>query len=62
MNYHKINYGSIGAIVYMYYPSYIKSKGGGGYAEERRKLYKQRHNKDRNVKGSNGYYDDKLLW
>jgi|TARA_R110000744_G_C19234213_1_gene548505 hypothetical protein len=52
---------SIGAIGYMDYPSYIKTKGKK-YAEERRKLYKQRHNKDRNVKGSNGYYADKLLW
>jgi hypothetical protein len=33
-----------------------------GTAEKRRKLYKDRHDKDRKVKGSNGFYADKLLW
>jgi len=28
----------------------------------RRKAYKIRHQKDRTVRGSNGYYADKLLW
>ena len=30
--------------------------------EERRKRYKQRHEKDRHVVGSAGYYADRLLW
>lgn len=52
---------SVGAIGYNDYPTYIKKKGKE-YADKRRKLYKQRHNKDRKVRGSNGYYADKLLW
>jgi hypothetical protein len=39
-----------------------KGKVPKGTAKERRKLYKVRHKKDRNVKNSNGYYADKLLW
>lgn len=30
--------------------------------EQRKKNYKSRHNKDRKVKGSAGYYADKILW
>jgi len=52
---------SIGAAGYLDYPHYIQAKGKE-YANERRRLYKIRHNKDRNIKGSNGYYSDKLLW
>lgn len=52
---------SVGALGYSDYPTYIKTKGKA-YADERRKLYKIRHAKDRNVKGSDGYYADKLLW
>ena len=52
---------SVGAIGYSDYPTYIKTKGKT-YADERRRLYKIRHSKDRNVKGSDGYYADKLLW
>ena len=33
-----------------------------GYANKRRKLYKDRHEKDRKVVGSAGYYADKILW
>lgn len=29
---------------------------------ERRKRYKIRHQKNRNVKGSAGYYADRILW
>jgi hypothetical protein len=32
------------------------------FADERRKLYKIRHSKDRKITGSNGWYADKLLW
>ena len=52
---------SIGAIGYLDYPSYIENKGKQ-YADERRKLYKIRHNKDLNKVNSNGYYANKLLW
>ena len=43
------------------YPNYIIKKGKP-YADEKRRLYKLRHSKDRNVIGTNGYYADKLLW
>tara|TARA_R110001592_G_scaffold90231_2_gene265425 strand:+ start:785 stop:1063 length:279 start_codon:yes stop_codon:yes gene_type:complete len=56
-----IKIASVGAIGYSDYPTYIKSKGKE-YANKRRKLYKQRHNQDRKVRGSNGFYADKLLW
>ena len=52
---------SVGAIGYDDYPTYIIKKGKS-YADEKRKLYKLRHSKDRNVINSNGYYADKLLW
>jgi hypothetical protein len=52
---------SIGDKNYNDYPTYIKNNGLE-YAEERRKLYKKRHEKDRKVKNSRGYYADKILW
>jgi|TARA_R100000149_G_C5824560_1_gene102514 hypothetical protein len=52
---------SVGALGYMDYPNYIK-KRGKKYADERRRLYKIRHKNDRNKRGTNGYYADKLLW
>jgi len=52
---------SVGAIGYDDYPTYIKKKGKK-FAEERRKLYKKRHQKDRLKKNSNGWYADQLLW
>ena len=52
---------SVGALGYSDYPTYIRTKGKA-YADERRRLYKIRHAKDRNVKNSDGYYADKLLW
>jgi len=52
---------SIGDIHYYDYPTYIQNNRIS-YANERRKLYKQRHNKDRHVKNSCGYYADKTLW
>tara|TARA_R110000744_G_scaffold360744_2_gene468310 strand:- start:624 stop:902 length:279 start_codon:yes stop_codon:yes gene_type:complete len=52
---------SVGALGYSDYPTYKKTKGKK-YADERRKLYKKRHAKDRKVRGSAGYYADKLLW
>jgi hypothetical protein len=52
---------SVGAIGYSDYSTYIKTKGKA-YADERRRLYKIRHSKDRNITGSDGYYADRLLW
>jgi hypothetical protein len=52
---------SVGAIGYSDYPTYIREKGKE-YADERRRLYKKRHNKDRNKRGTNSWYADKLLW
>jgi|TARA_B110000908_G_scaffold39833_1_gene48324 hypothetical protein len=57
---------SVGAIGYNDYPTYMELEKNGkvskGTAKIRRKLYKIRHKKDRNIKNSNGYYADKLLW
>jgi hypothetical protein len=52
---------SIGALGYSDYPTYLKEKGKE-YADNRRKLYKERHESDRHVRGSAGYYADKILW
>ena len=52
---------SIGDIRYDDYPTYIE-KNGKEFAEKRRKLYKIRHNKTRNIKGSNSFWSDKILW
>ena len=52
---------SVGALGYSDYPTFIKEKGLT-YANERRRLYKERHDKDRHEKGSAGWYADKLLW
>jgi hypothetical protein len=52
---------SVGARGYLDYPTY-KKLFGKTVADQRRKLYKARHDKDRKVKGSPGYFADKLLW
>jgi len=52
---------SVGAKGYLDYPTY-KKLFGKTVADQRRKLYKARHDKDRKVKGSPGYFADKLLW
>tara|TARA_A100001201_G_C4038135_1_gene185813 strand:- start:350 stop:628 length:279 start_codon:yes stop_codon:yes gene_type:complete len=52
---------SVGAIGYGDYPTYLRTKGKK-YADERRRLYKIRHQSNRTKVGSNGYYADKLLW
>ena len=52
---------SCGARGYNDYPTFWR-KFGKKYADSRRRLYKQRHEKDRRVVGSAGYYADKLLW
>jgi hypothetical protein len=57
---------SIGARGMNDYPTYMEKEKKGyyekGYASKRRKLYKERHEKDRHVIGSAGYYADKILW
>ena len=57
---------SIGARGMNDYPTYLAKEKKGyfdkGYANKRRKLYKDRHEKDRHVVGSAGYYADKILW
>jgi hypothetical protein len=52
---------AIGAIANKDYPHYLLQKGKK-YADERRRLYKLRHDKDRKVLGSAGYYASKILW
>ena len=57
---------SVGALGMNDYPTYLAKEKKGyyekGYANKRRKLYKERHEKDRHVVGSAGYYADKILW
>lgn len=57
---------SVGAIGYNDYPTYMELERQGkvpkGTANKRRRLYKLRHKADRNIKNSNGYYADRLLW
>lgn len=51
---------SVGGAGYGDYPTYLlKDKK---LAEEKRRAYKARHEKDRKVVGSAGWYADKLLW
>ena len=52
---------SVGALGYGDYPSFMRDKGKE-YAESRRRLYKQRHEKDRHERGTPGYWADVLLW
>ena len=52
---------SVGANGMNDYPTYI-AKMGQKYAKTRRRLYKMRHEKDRHIKWSNGWFADKLLW
>ena len=51
----------IGANGYNDYPTYLETCGKE-YADERRRLYKLRHNKYRHLIGTKSYYADKLLW
>jgi hypothetical protein len=57
---------SIGAKGMNDFPTYKKKERSGevpkGTADKRRALYKKRHSKDRNVKGTAGYFADKILW
>ena len=51
----------IGAVGYMDFDGYIRTEGLA-FANERRRLYKLRHENNRNRKGTAGYYADKILW
>ena len=52
---------TIGALGYFDYPTYIIKKGKK-IADIRRSSYKKRHEKNRKIKNSNGYFADNLLW
>jgi hypothetical protein len=43
------------------FPTFMKTEGMAS-AKEHRRRYKMRHEKDRHVRGSRGWYADKLLW
>jgi len=52
---------SIGAYGYPDYPTHIKTEGKT-YADERRRLYKARHQKTRTKVGSNSWWADQIIW
>jgi len=52
---------SIGDSRYKDFLLYKKTEGTKK-ANQRRRLYKIRHNKNRNKKGTKSYYADKILW
>jgi len=51
----------IGDSKYGDYSQYLASNGLQ-YANERRRLYRIRHQKDMNVLGTAGYYASRILW
>lgn len=52
---------SIGAQGYDDFGTYLNDYGPE-YAEERRRLYKIRHNKTRHIVGSKSWWADQILW
>lgn len=52
---------SVGANGMNDFPTYIQ-KRGMKYAKTRRRLYRIRHESDRHIKNSNGYWASNLLW
>lgn len=52
---------SIGDIHFGDYESYIRTHGLE-YANIRKRLYKQRHEKTRHILGTPSYYSDRILW
>jgi hypothetical protein len=52
---------SVGAIGYADFPTHIENHGSE-FANQRRRLYKIRHQSDRLKKGTPGYFADRLLW
>ena len=57
---------SIGGKGYKDYATYLEMEEKGrvprGTAKMHQEAYKARHDNDRHVYGSNGYYADKILW
>jgi len=53
--------GSVGALGYGDYTTFVKTKGLDD-EDSRRHMYKIRHEKDRHKRGSAGYFADQLLW
>lgn len=57
---------SIGALGYPDYPTLLEMERKGlipkGTAAVRRKAYKSRHEKNRHVQGTPGFYADQILW
>ena len=56
-----VKIGSIGDLRYKDYPTYILERGLT-FANIRRVLYHNRHKKDIEIKGSNGWLSSILLW
>ena len=52
---------TIGASNFGDYGTFLKTKGKA-YADERRRLYKIRHNKTREIVGTNSWWASKILW
>jgi len=52
---------SIGAMGYKDFPTYTQTEGEF-FANERRRLYKIRHQRTRTVVGSPSFYADNILW
>jgi len=52
---------SVGALGYGDYPTFMQTEGLTSAKNHRRK-YKMRHEKDRHVKNSPGFYADQILW
>jgi hypothetical protein len=52
---------SIGASGYGDYPTFMRTEGMASAKAHRRK-YKMRHEKDRHVRGTPGFYADQILW
>jgi hypothetical protein len=52
---------AIGDIRYNDYPNYVLERGKT-YADNRRRLYNIRHEKDSKVIGSAGFFSKNLLW
>jgi Mn-dependent DtxR family transcriptional regulator len=52
---------SIGARGYKDYDIYLRTKGKK-FADERRRLYKIRHQSNRTKRNTTGYYADQILW
>lgn len=57
----KLYIGSVGDVRYSDYPHYIESHGKQ-YADQRRRLYKIRHEANRHKIGTPSFWADKLLW